>query len=286
MPELPEVETIRRDLEKHLVGRRITSVEIRLPKIVRNPSDWFERELLHHSVAGISRRGKLLMLSIDGSDNTLLFHLRMTGQLVYQHGKDLVPGGHPWPPFGVELPNKYTHLILRFSDGGTLYFNDQRQFGFARLVTPAEKAAALREFGLEPLTPEFTWDNFRALFDRRKGPLKPFLLNQKLLTGLGNIYSDEVCWFAKIRPDRKMSTLREADIRRLFDGCREILAKAVEERGTTFRDYRDAAGLAGGYAKLLKVYGREGESCSRCGGTIQKIRLAGRGTHFCPDCQL
>lgn len=285
MPELPEVETIRRDLETRIVGKPILTIELRLPKIAKNEPDFFIRTLQGHAFSAVNRRGKLLQLPIANTKYTLLVHLKMTGQLLYQHGADITAGGHPWPPFSTELPNKYTHLIFRFSDGGVLYFNDLRQFGFAKIVTPPELEKVLKEYGLEPLDETFTLEHFRSLLGRRTGPLKALLLNQKILSGLGNIYADEVCHFAQVRPDRKISSLKRAEIALLYEGCKTILAESISHRGTTFRDFRDSEGKVGNYAQFLKVYGRAGEPCLRCGGTIEKIRLAGRGTHFCPNCQ-
>lgn len=286
MPELPEVETIRRDLQEDIIGQRVTKIDVRLAKSVRNPEDLFVRTLLNRTVKAIDRRGKLLMVEFDGTDWTLLIHLRMTGQLLFQRPKqELVAGGHPWPPFDTPLPNKYTHVILEFSKGGILFFNDLRQFGYMKLVDPAERAAVLKQYGVEPITDDFTLDAFTDLLGKRKGPVKGFLLNQTLVSGLGNIYADEACWHAQIRPDRKINSLSRAEVRALFQACRDVLTEAIEHRGTSFRDYRDSQGRQGGYAKLLKVYGRAGEACPRCGGTIIKTRLVGRGTHSCPACQ-
>lgn len=285
MPELPEVETIRRDLQTHLVGQKITALEIRLAKVVRNPAKMFRSNLIGRTVIAVKRRGKLLLIELSDTELTLLVHLRMTGQVIWQKSGQQTPGGHAWPPAETALPHKYTHLILQFGNGGTLYYNDLRQFGFFRLVSPAEKAAVLAEFGTEPLDPEFTLVHFRNLLSKRTGPIKSLLLNQKLISGLGNIYADEVCWQAKVRPTRKIHTLTAGESKRLWAACRDVLEDAIQHRGTTFRNYRDANGRTGNYTQKLAVYGRMGEACRRCGTVIVKTRLAGRGTHYCPHCQ-
>lgn len=285
MPELPEVETIRRDLLTRILNTPITEVIIRLPKIVRGEGSQLQTHLLGRCFTNIERTGKLLQLSLNDHEGKLHIHLKMTGQLLYQKGEDFTAGGHPFPAFNEPLPNKFTHFQLSFADGGKLFFNDLRQFGYIHLVTPEEHTRAVKKFGLEPLRPEFTWENFSRILDRKKGILKAVLLDQSIFSGLGNIYADEVCFFAKVRPDRRVESLTETEKRALFDGCQTIIAEAVEKRGTTFRDYKDSEGKAGGYAPFLKVYGRGGEPCQRCSGVITKTRLAGRGTHFCPTCQ-
>lgn len=286
MPELPEVETIRRDLESLLVGRVFAQPEVRLPKIVKSNQGEFAELLTNAEITGIDRVGKLLLFRLKDRPVSLHIHLKMTGQLIYRTDDRFVAGGHPWPALTTELPHKYTHLIFPFTDGTKLYFNDLRQFGFARLAPATEEEQVRQKFGLEPHDPEFTFDHFRSLLRGRKTILKAFLLNQQLIAGLGNIYADEVCFAAHVRPDRPTASLTETEQDRLFQACRDILAEAITHRGTTLHDYVDGNGEPGGYAKLLKVYGREGQHCLRCkNGVIAKIRLAGRGTHFCPNCQ-
>lgn len=285
MPELPEVETIRRGLIPHIVGIPITAVDVRLPKIVRPDAASFSAGLLGQRLTDLTRRGKLLIASTSAPDCFLLVHLKMTGQLIYRKTHEHVAGGHPWPPVDGELPNKYSHLILRFEDGGTLYFNDQRQFGFARLASAAEVTWEKAKYGIEPLTPDFTLSRFAPIFRQQSAPLKALLLDQSRISGLGNIYVDEACFHAGVRPTRTVASITLAEQKRLFHAIDRVIAAAVVARGTTMHDYRDADGNYGNYADQLMVYGRGGQPCRRCGTIITKIKIAGRGTHFCTQCQ-
>ncbi len=274
------METIRKDLQFAVLGKGIRSVKIWTPRLVKNDHKEFIKHLENNRFDKIDRKGKLLMFQLAFGDQTLMVHLRMTGQLISELPGGLVVGD------GDELPGKHTHVSIYFSDGAVLHFNDIRRFGYLHLVDEKEVGQVLSKFGLEPLTPEFTWENFQNLFKNRKGVLKSFLLNQQRVAGIGNIYADEICHRARVRPDRRIESLSMAEIKRIFNACQVVLREAVEKRGTTFSNYVDGKGNKGGYSKYLKVYNREGERCSRCGDDrIQKIRLAGRGTHFCENCQ-
>lgn len=285
MPELPEVETIRQGLKKHVLFKTLKKPIVNLPKMVRGNVDQFQDVLSDNQFVDIDRFAKLLVFRLADSEFSMLLHLKMTGQLIYPIPTELVAGGHPFPKFNLDLPNKYTHLIFPFADGTNLYFNDLRQFGYLQLATSAELDKIAANYGLEPGTTNFTWKKFQTLMKRRRTPLKNFLLNQQVIAGLGNIYADEVAFYAGIKPTRTVDTLTLAEQKLLFQGIQEIIAKAIQHRGTTFRNYADNEGRQGGYAPFLQVYGRAGEKCLRCGDTIAKIKLAGRGTHYCPNCQ-
>lgn len=287
MPELPEVETIRRGLEENIVGKKITDLTISLPKIVRGSLQNFKDQLIGTSFSSVERRGKLLIFAVADSPSSMLLHLKMTGQLIYpaHQANQTITGGHPFPDFNQSVPNKFTHLQFHFADHTTLYYNDLRQFGYAELVDPATKKMRLSKFGLEPLTNSFTFPLWLQLVKNKKTMLKSFLLNQQYVAGIGNIYADEIAFASGLHPIRPLDTLSEADHQLLFQATKQILTNAVSKRGTTFRNYADNEGKKGGYAPYLKVYGREGQTCLRCGGTIIKEKVAGRGTHFCPDCQ-
>jgi formamidopyrimidine-DNA glycosylase len=234
----------------------------------------------------IDRVGKLLIFFLDHSEFSLVLHLKMTGQLIYPTPLEIVAGGHPFPEFNTQLPNKFTHVTFVFADGTNLFFNDLRQFGYLQLVTAEQLTQLKRDFGLEPNVVDFTWEHFASLLAHRQTILKAFLLNQKLIAGLGNIYADESAFAAGLRPDRKINTLTEPEAQLLYHSIKDIIARAIDLKGTTFRNYTDSEGKKGGYAAYLQVYGRAGETCLRCGqAKIQKIKLAGRGTHFCPHCQ-
>jgi len=284
MPELPEVETIRQDLREKIIGQRIAGVFVYARKSVRGRN--FEKTLKGLSIRQISRIGKLLILSLSGlGKRYLLIHLKMTGQLVYAGGRSMIVGGHSYG-HKMDLPNAYTRVAISFTNGGQLFFNDLRRFGYLRIAGQAEIDKIKSGFGIEPLTEKFIFDDFRKILKSRQAPIKAVLLNQKLVAGIGNIYADEILFKASVRPDRHAAGLDQKETKAIFKASLEILKKAIEHRGTTVSDYLDANGRQGGYMKFLKVYGRrEGERCFRCGGAIKKIKVAGRGTRFCGGCQ-
>ncbi len=288
MPELPEVETVRRGLEKQILGKKIVEITVQKPNLVRNDLNFFMQNLIGNSFKAINRRGKLIYFSFEHSDLSLLVHLKMTGQLIYQTSpQDRVIGGHPYPDPSGELPNKYSHIIIKLEDGSTLFFNDQRQFGYMHLVEPVYLEAVLMRFGIEPGMENFTWKNFQEILKRYpKSILKAFLLDQTRISGLGNIYVDEACFGAQILPMRRVGSLNETEQKKLFEVINDVIARAIKAKGTTFRDYRDHEGKSGNFMDQLNVYGRGGQKCLICKSTlITKTKCAGRGTHFCEICQ-
>lgn len=284
MPELPEVETIRLGLKKKLINKPIIKVHVAKVRLLRNTLPSFLRHLQGSSFIDISRIGKLLIFHLAGGQKYLLVHLKMTGQLIYQHGRELVSGGHNFPNTDV-LPNKYSHIIFDFRDGSHLYFNDMRQFGYAQIVDGSAKDKIITAYGLEPLSKDFNPTNFRQLFKGRQTRLKSLLLNQGHVAGIGNIYADEICWRAKVLPQRRVNTLTKLEINNLYQACQYIIRKAIANGGTTFSNYRNAEGQRGGYSRYLKVYGKDKEPCPRCSVLLMKKVVAGRGTHFCVNCQ-
>lgn len=287
MPELPEVETIRGDLEKKILHKKIVKVEVFLPKIVKNKVYFFKNNLLGKSFSRIDRIGKLLLFALAPSRFWLLIHLKMTGQLLYQKKNKIIVGGHSQSPLDIILPSKYSYVIFTFQDGARLFFNDMRQFGYVKLVSASEKELIVAEYGIEPLQPNFTKKNFAIIFKKRKTILKALLLNQKFIAGIGNIYADEICFAAKILPSRRVHKLTVMEIDALYMACQRVIRKAIRLRGTTFNSFIDSEGRQGNFLKYLNVFGREKKICKRCHqGVIKKIRLVGRGTHFCPHCQV
>lgn len=286
MPELPEVETIRRGLEKSILDKKITVVEILNKKTVRGDAVEFARTLKGNKIESVGRIGKLLMFKLaDG--NYMLAHMKMTGQLIYKFGHKVLAGGHNLPHFtDKNLPTKYSWVIWSFADGSKLYFNDMRKFGYLQIVNADERAKIFALYGIEPLAKNFTLDNFRKILSDRKAPIKTILMNQKLISGIGNIYADEICFHAGIRPDRKTKDLSKAEVSDLYKMCGHIIKEAIRHGGTTFKDYLDAHGGRGNYINYLMVYQRGGGKCLRCKkGIIQVKRVAGRSTHYCPVCQ-
>lgn len=289
MPELPEVETIRRDLQEALLNKAILKLDIKKPKLIKGSVAGFKRQVEGHHFVKVERRGKLLIFTLDQPQTYLLVHLKMTGQLIYVDGAATIAGGHnPTKAEQIlELPNKYSHVIFHFGDGSTLYFNDLRQFGYLQIVDEAGREQAERKFGPEPLSSAFNLTVWQGLARRYpRSSVKKLLLNQAAIAGIGNIYADEICFRAKVKPDRLISSLTPKEVTAVYKSIKPILKLAIKHRGTTFNDYRDARGRKGNFVKLLAVYGRKGESCKNCyRDVIVKVRHSGRGTHYCPNCQ-
>lgn len=287
MPELPEVETIVQDLKKCLLNQRVKEVEIYLPKIIKGSVFQFQKILKNNKFIRIFRRGKFIVLKLaQPSSSYLLIHLRLTGQLIYWRGQEIIAGGHGELKNDLNLPSPLTHLVVRFQDNSQLFYNDQRQFGYWQII----KAPALKKIeeklGIEPLDPKFTFNYLQKLFQGRKGRIKPFLLNQKYIAGLGNIYVDESLFQAKVHPLRPLNSLTKGEIRKIRQAVLKILKQAIYYRGTTFNSYRDSSGRQGNFSNFLKVYQKEGEMCPQCRQVlIKKIKVGGRGTRYCPSCQ-
>ena len=290
MPEMPEVETIASDLSEKICNKEIASLKLLSPNSVKNTPLFFKKNLIGHDFKKISRRGKLLIFKL--SENFLLIHLKMTGQLIYIDQQNRLAGGHSLKSgsfsssVGGELPNKHTRIVINLKNGGRLFFNDLRKFGYLKIVTPAELTKILENnYGPEPLTPEFSVKYLEKLLAKRNIKIKVLLLDQKLVAGLGNIYVDEALFASGIRPDRLASSLKSSEVRKLFLEINVLIKKAIKYRGTTFSDYVDSKGQKGNFSKFLKVYGRKNENCLKCGSPIIKIKIAGRGTHYCSNCQ-
>jgi formamidopyrimidine-DNA glycosylase len=269
MPELPEVETIVRGLSHKIVGKRIASVDISLPKMaVFAGAMPFERAVTGERVAAVRRRGKYAVIEL-ASGRALVTSLRMTGRLVVQSPEEAnYPG---------------THVILQFDDESRLSFADVRTFGRMRLVEPGDRWDA--ELGVEPLSTGFTQEAFIGMLAGRTTPIKALLLDQRRIAGIGNIYACEALWEARIRPSRPAKALTKPAIRRLHQAVVTVLDRAVDMRGTSVDDYVDADGLRGGFQNVLSVYGRLGEPCVRCGNSIVRTVLGQRGTWWCRSCQ-
>ncbi|EHI75312.1 formamidopyrimidine-DNA glycosylase [Streptococcus criceti] len=271
MPELPEVETVRRGLEGLIVNKKIVSVDVRVPKMVKTDLDTFKMNLPGQTICAMRRRGKYLIFDLGAQ--VLISHLRMEGKYLL---------------FPDEVPNnKHFHAFFTLNDGSTLVYQDVRKFGtFELLAKSAEEAYFVKKkIGPEPTKEDFKLAPFeRAVLSSHK-PIKPLLLEQKLVAGLGNIYVDEVLWAAKVHPERQPPSLKKAEIKRLHDETIRILQLGIRKGGSTIRTYRNALGEDGTMQKYLQVYGRTGKPCPRCGTEIQKVKVGGRGSHYCPKCQ-
>ncbi len=271
MPELPEVETIARALKPLLVGQTISRVEVRWPRSIEMPSaDEFERALVGRTVKDASRRGKFVVFSMAPC-GALLVHLRMTGQLL------LDQPGRP------VAPDKHTHVLIHFASGATLRFRDTRKFGRMYLVDDPQQVVG--NLGPEPLAEELTPQCFAETLARRHRQIKPLLLDQRILAGVGNIYADEALWEAGIHPLRQAHQLTPQQAHRLWAALRHVLVSAIEHRGTSLRDYRDPEDRPGEHQWSLAMRGAKGQPCRRCGHPIERIVVGQRGTYYCPVCQ-
>ncbi len=289
MPELPEVETVRRGLEKEIKGKTIKQAIVKVPKLANLPKKKFEAQIRSKRVEKVKRRAKLLIIKLSGGWN-LMIHLKMTGQLVYRKDNKIKKGGHPFPLVidPRSLPNKYSHVIFHFKDGSSLFFNDQRKFGYIKLLKDKELEKALEKFSFGPeiLDPKFTLSKFAGLLnDRPRSAIKPLLMDQSFIAGIGNIYAQEACFYAKVDPRRPAGSLSPKEVKDLYEGLKKVLKLSIEKQGTSAENYVDVYGRQGGYIKFLKVYGRQGEKCYRCGNTLKQAKVGGRGTVFCPKCQ-
>jgi formamidopyrimidine-DNA glycosylase len=274
MPELPEVETIVRSLQPKLSGLTITDTKTTLPKIIRAPEDFdsFKRYIIGRKISEIRRRGKYLLFSLTG-DYSLLFHLRMTGNLVYCQKE-------------VTLA-KYTHLVIDLDNEYQLRYADMRQFGRVWLLPDAEmeNLAGYKDLGIEPLDKNFTVSFLRKELRQVHGRIKPLLLDQTLIAGLGNIYTDEALFRAKINPETIASNLTPRAVSKLHQSIRAVLQDGISNRGTSVRDYVDGDGQPGNFQNFLSVYGKEGKPCKKCGNGIVRKKIGGRSSFYCPICQ-
>lgn len=273
MPELPEVETVKRSLQPILEGQRIDRIDVLYGGIIKNiAAEDFCRQAADRIIENIGRRGKYLLFNLSGG-YTLVIHLRMTGQLIAAAGNEPL--------------SKHTHLIFYLSGGAQLRFVDIRKFGLVFLVPTGEwdKAGGLCDLGPEPLEEEFAPAVFQELIKKKKGRLKAFLLDQRNIAGIGNIYADEIMFAAGLHPERRVETLKPDEIDKLYAAIKAKLEEGVESRGTSIRDYVDGRGEKGGFQEKLQVYDRGGQICVRCGTSLVKSVIAGRGSVFCPHCQ-
>lgn len=287
MPELPEVETVRRGLSGLVIGRTISAVEHDTPKSFPNAAADVETFLIGTKVTDVRRRAKVLLIDL-ATDYTLVIHLKMTGQLVFR-GEVAFGAGHPNESLIRELPDRSTRVTLTFTDDSRLYFNDQRKFGWMKLMPRLEvpNIDFMKKVGPEPLEADFTPEEFAQRFKRRaKTSIKAALLDQTVVAGVGNIYADESLWGAKIHPQRLVGGITSDEFTLLYTELRAVMNKAIEKGGSTDKNYVNAEGKRGSYLDFARVFRREGQACPRCDTTIIKFKAAGRGTHICPHCQI
>jgi len=295
MPELPEVETIKRSLEKSIVGKKITGIQVLLAKQFQGRKE----DVLGAKITAIERRGKILKISLSSGKN-LLIHFKLTGQLVWvPKAGERATLGHPIPFAGSELPAKTTHVIFEIDgppspkasarQGGRLFFNDLRQFGWIKVVGELDEQMTreLGNLGVEPLIKEFTVEKLSSILQSSSRPVKLVLMDQEKIAGVGNIYANEALFEAGILPTRPAKKLSNEEIKKLREAIVKVLEDGLKYGGSSAADeaYIKPTGEAGEYQKHFRVYQRAGQPCPRCGTKIQRIELGGRGTFFCPRCQ-
>lgn len=342
MPELPEVETVRRGLHELIIGRVVKKVVACTAKSFPNAPVDVDQFLIGSTITNVRRRAKVLLIDLS-TDYTLVIHLKMTGQLVFvkKEASSVLSGeqsfdaklsnglsrtgstvkgvaevssrksaasqpeqatwsidqtdgevrwgaGHPNDSLIGELPDRSTRVTFTFADGSHLYFNDQRKFGWVKLIPTIEvpNIDFMKKVGPEPLESDFTVGQFIERFARKKkSPIKAALLDQTVIAGVGNIYADESLWGAKIHPLTKVADIPSTKYQLLYTELRSILNEAIAKGGSTDRNYVNAEGKKGSYIDFARVFRREGKPCPRCGTIIVKFKAAGRGTHICPECQ-
>lgn len=288
MPELPEVETVRRGLAELIIGKTVAgAVVYDSPKSFPNAQHDIEQFLYGATITAVRRRAKVLLIDLS-SAYTLVIHLKMTGQLVYR-GDQVFGAGHPTDSLIGELPDRSTRVMIEFSDTSRLYFNDQRKFGWVKLVATALVPALdfMQKVGPEPLDESFTAEVLWGRLQRRKNTtIKAAILDQTVLAGVGNIYADEGLWGAKIHPATRVKDVNKEAVTLLWRELREVMNLAIEKGGSTDKNYVNAEGKRGSYMDFARVFRREGQTCLRHPDVvISKTKVAGRGTHLCPECQ-
>lgn len=286
MPELPEVETVVRGLNRLILKKKIAQVKHDWPKSFPNLEKDVNDFMIGAEISKVQRRGKAIIIKLNNGW-ALVTHLRMTGQMVYR-GEENWGAGHPNDDFLNDLPNKSTRVEIDFEDQTKLFFNDQRKFGYMKLLPEPEieELSFFQKLGPEPLEDNFTVEIFKERLLKKKNSLiKPTILDQSVIAGVGNIYADEALWRAKIHPETRIKDFSNVDFENLHESIRFVMNKSIEKGGSTDRNYVNADGSRGNYLEYAAVYHKNGQPCKRCGTEISKIRVGGRGTHFCENCQ-
>ena len=286
MPELPEVETVVCGLNRLILKKKIVQVKHDWPKSFPNLEKDVNDFMIGAEILKVQRRGKAIIIELNNGW-ALVTHLRMTGQMVYR-GEENWGAGHPNDDFLNDLPNKSTRVEIDFEDQTKLFFNDQRKFGYMKLLPEPEieELSFFQKLGPEPLEDNFTVEIFKERLLKKKNSLvKPTILDQSVIAGVGNIYADEALWRAKIHPETRIKDFSNVDFENLHESIRFVMNKSIEKGGSTDRNYVNADGSRGNYLEYAAVYHKNGQPCKRCGTEISKIRVGGRGTHFCENCQ-
>ena len=281
MPELPEVETIRRQLNEVLVGKKIKRVEVLREKSFGGDP----KKLVGWEVSRVDRKSKLIEIYFKNKEEVVIIHLKMTGQLVFVDGKKRVVGGHPTADWVSSLPSKHTRVMLDFVDGSKLFFNDLRVFGWMRVVNKEKYEKEMRKTSPDVTEKEFSLEYLTEVLKKSRKAVKLVLMDQEKIGGLGNIYANEALYLANIMPDREADSLSSLERKKLLIAIREVIGRGIKYGGASAANYVDTKGLGGTYQDHFLVYKRGGQLCDRCKGVIQKMKIGGRGTFYCPRCQ-
>lgn len=282
MPELPEVETIRRQLEEVLVGKKIERVEVLRQKSFGGD----ENMLIGWEIERVDRKSKIIEIYFKNQVELLIVHLKMTGQLVFVGDKKRIVGGHPTADWVNNLPSKHTRVKVSYSDGSKLFFNDMRVFGWMRLVKKQEYENGTRKTSPDVTEKEFSLEYLSDVLKKSGRAIKLVLMDQDKIGGIGNIYANDALYLAKVMPNRKANSLNSKEVENLLAATREVINKGIKYGGASAANYVDTRGLGGTYQDHFLVYKNDGQKCKKCGDDIQKMKVGGRGTFYCPKCQL
>jgi len=281
MPELPEVETIRKKLDEVLSGLEISKINILKEKSFRG----LPHEIINKKIKKINRRAKIVIFELD-DQSYILVHLKMTGQLIFVDGDNRLGGGHPSADWVDSLPTKHTRVFLSFSNGSKLYFNDMRIFGWMKHVSNEQLDSEFSNYGPDINTDEASVNYLFDQFSRRRIPIKQAIMLNQIVAGVGNIYACDALNMAKISPFKESKTLTKNEVEILLKAMKHVIDKGIELGGATIDDYVNVEGFAGKYQSVIIAYGREGDPCYNCGEKIVKAKIGGRGTYYCEFCQI
>lgn len=290
MPELPEVEITVNSLKPKILSQKIIGVWCDAPNFIKKPSPKeFEKEIKNLEIKDIKRLGKNILIFLS-QNKVLLIHQKLTGHLLYgrwQKEKNRWVPSEKNSPLAKDPQNRFIHFILFLKNKKMLALSDQRKFAKIILTSKEElfQLKEIKELGIDALDPNFTFEKLKEIAKKSKAPIKKLLMDQTKIAGIGNIYSDEILWEAKINPKRKANSLKENELKNLYQAIKKVLRKGIEVQGASIVDWRQINGSKGNYEKIRKVYQREGEKCFRCGSIIKKIKFGNRSSYFCPKCQ-
>lgn len=282
MPELPEVETIARQLDKALKGKKIADIEV----LKRKSFLGQEKDLFGKTIEEVDRKSKMVIFKFDKTNSKLLVHLKMSGQLIFRGDGKNIAGGHPTADWVNTLPSKFTRVIIDFADGTKLFFNDMRIFGWMKLLSETEYEKLMTKLPPDVTDIKFSEEYFGSLFTKTSKAVKLVLMDQEKIGGVGNIYANDALWLSKIDPRKPAKNLTLAEIKELYKAVKNVIEKGIKYGGASADQYVQTTGLGGTYQEHFLVYNRDKQKCSRDGETIKKIKLGGRGTYFCPKCQV